>query len=185
MNIVITRTLTKGEYTHGHLTIDGLRICDTLENSNALVPAGEYSITLTKCKQYSRKMMLLKAAIKREESHACLSFPEREQARPQVNPEAPCTLCKKSLHSQPSSLNFVLPCYCPMLKPGNGVHNRLDGSILIGTYNCLGSLIHPRNSFDSLFERIRKSLSRGNEVILTIKDIPSSLHSHPSTIYFV
>ena len=57
-----------------------------------------------------------------------------------------------------------------MLKPGNGVHNRLDGSILVGQYNCLGSLIHPKDVFDPLYERIRKSLSRGNEVLLIIKD---------------
>ena len=140
MNIVITRTLIKGEYTHGHLTIDGLRICDTLENSNALAPAGNYTLTLTKCKQYSRKMVLL-------------------------NSNAPCDLCKKLPFV---SNNSVLPCYCPMLKLGNGVHNRLDGSILVGTYNCLGSIIHPKSSFDALYERIRKSLSRRNQVQLKI-----------------
>ena len=143
MNIVITRTLTKGESTHGHLTIDGLRICDTLENSNALAPAGNYTLTLTKCKQYSRKMVLL-------------------------NSNVPCDLCKKL---KLVTNNSTLPCYCPMLKPGNGVHNRLDGSILVGTYNCLGSLVHPKDAFDSLYERIRKSISRGNEVILTIKNL--------------
>ena len=140
MNIVITRSLTKGEYTHGHLTIDGLRICDTLENSNTLAPAGEYSITLLKCKQYSRKMLCL-------------------------NAKSPCSMCKKRPFI---NNNSILPCYCPMLKPGNGVHNRLDGSILIGRYNCLGSLIHPKASFDSLYERIRKSISRSNQVKLTI-----------------
>ena len=148
MNIVITRTLIRGEYTHGHLTIDGLRICDTLENSNALAPAGNYTLTLAKCKQYSRKM-------------------------PVLNPEAPCSLCKKSLNSQPSSLNSVLPCYCPMLKPGNGVCGRLDGSILVGQRNCLGSLVHPKDAFDSLYERIRKSISRGHQVTLTIKNSKS------------
>ena len=55
-----------------------------------------------------------------------------------------------------------------MIKPGNGVHNRLDGSILVGQYNCLNSLIHPRTTFDPLYERIRKSLSRGNVVKLII-----------------
>ena len=157
MIIMLTRTFTHGEYTHGHLTIDGTRICDTLENSNGLVPAGDYPLHLVKCKQYARKMLLL-------------------------NPNAPCGLCPK--------LRFVynnttLPCYCPMIKPGNGVHDRLDGSIIVGRYNCLGSIIHPKSAFDAPYERIRKSLSRGNEVILTIMDIPSSLHSHPSTIYFV
>ena len=171
MNITIQRTLTKGENIHGRLTIDGIHICDTLENSNGAIPAGVYPLHLIKCKQYSRKM-------------------------PVLNPEAPCSLCKKSLNSplgptgrlpkqEPSSLNSVLPCYCPMLKPGNGVCGRLDGSILVGQRNCLGSLVHPKDAFDSLYERIRKSISRGHEVILVIKDIPSSLHSHPSTLYFV
>ena len=181
MYITIQRTLIRGEFCEGQLSIDGIKICHTLENSNSLVPAGEYHITLAKCKQYSRKM-------------------------PVLNPEAPCSLCKKSLRSalplgqsknsplgptgrlpkqEPSSLNSVLPCYCPMLKPGNGVCGRLDGSILVGQRNCLGCLVHPKDAFDSLYERIRKSISRGHEVILVIKDIPSSPHSHPSTLYFV
>lgn len=143
MYITIQRTLIRGEFCEGYLTIDGsARICHTLENSDSRVPAGEYIITLAKCKQYSRKMPLL-------------------------NPKTPCNLCPK--------LKFVcnnthLPCYCPMLKPGNGVCGRLDGSILVGQRNCLGSLIHPKTTFDLLYERIRKSVSRGHEVILTIVD---------------
>lgn len=165
MNIVIKRLFTKGEYTHGSLSIDGTKICSTLENANALVPSGNYQITLIKCKQYARKMPLLKAAIKQEENQACLSTPEREQARPQVNPSAPCSKC----HKLPFvCMNSTLPCYCPMLKPGNGTHNRLDGSILVGKYNCLNSLIHPKTVFDPLYERIRKSMSRGHEVKLSI-----------------
>ena len=142
LNLVLVRTRTIGEYTHGSLSIDGNKICSTLENANALVPSGNYQITLIKCKQYARKMLCL-------------------------NPSAPCSKC----HKLPFvCMNSTLPCYCPMLKPGNGVHNRLDGSILVGKYNCLGSLIHPKTTFDPLYERIRKSVSRGNNVTLTIKD---------------
>ena len=141
MNIVITRTRTKGEYTEGYLSIDGIRICSTLENSNAQVPSGEYVITLLKCKQYARKM-------------------------PCLNAQAPCDLCPKLKFV---CMNSTLPCYCPMIKPGNGVHNRLDGSILVGQYNCLNSLIHPKTVFDALYERIRKSISRGNQVKLSIR----------------
>ena len=140
MNIIINRLFTKGEYCHGKLSIDGNRVCDTLENANALVPAGNYDLTLIKCKQYSRKM-------------------------PCLNPSPPCDLCPKLKFV---CINSTLPCYCPMLKPGNGVHNRLDGSILVGQYNCLNSLIHPKTTFDPLYERIRKSLSRGNVVKLII-----------------
>lgn len=142
MNIEITRYKTRGDYTHGILIIDGNRVCDTLENANAQVPAGDYPIRLVKCKQYARKM-------------------------PCLNQRPPCDLCPKLSFV---CTNSTLPCYCPMLKPGNGVHNRLDGSILVGQYNCLNSLIHPRTTFDPLYERIRKSISRGNQVTLIIKD---------------
>lgn len=140
MIIKITRTLARGEYTHGRLSIDGNHICDTLENALSCVPSGEYTITLLKCKQYSRKMLCL-------------------------NPNAPCLQCPKLRFV---CMNSTLPCYCPQIKPGNGVHNRLDGSIIVGRYNCLGSIIHPKSAFDNLYERLRKSISRGHQVKLTI-----------------
>lgn len=141
MIIMLTRTFTHGEYTHGHLTIDGTRICDTLENSLSMVPSGSYDITLLKCKQYSRKMICLHGS-------------------------APCSQCHKL---KLVCSNSTLPCWCPQIKPGNGVHKRLDGSIIVGVYNCLGSIIKPRDIFDALYERIRKSISRGNKVILCVK----------------
>lgn len=148
MNIVITRTPIRGEYTEGHLTIDGIHVCDTLENTHSRVPAGEYPIHLKKCKQYSRKML-------------CLVNHEPGT----VNHESCCRQCPKLRYVYN---NTTLPCYCPMLKPGNGVHNRLDGSILVGRYNGLGCLVHPKEVFDPLYERIRKSISRGNQVKLII-----------------
>ena len=141
MNIVIKRLFTKGEYTHGSLSIDGTKICSTLENANALVPSGDYVISLIKCKQYSRKMICLHGS-------------------------APCSQCPKL---KLVCSNSTLPCWCPQIKPGNGVHNRLDGSIIVGFYNCPGCIIKPRDIFDTLYERIRKSISRGNKVILCVK----------------
>ena len=58
---------------------------------------------------------------------------------------------------------------CPMLKPGNGVYNRKDGSILVGEYLVPGCLKHSRFTFDNLYDRIRKNIERGNEVTLTIR----------------
>ena len=142
LHIIITRDYSRKGYTHGHLTIDGVRVCSTLENANALVPKGQYPFSLIKCKQYSRKM-------------------------PVLNANCPCDRCPKL---RLVSTNSTLPCFCPMLKPGNGIHGRLDGSILVGKYNCLNSLIHPKDIFDPLYERIRKSVSRGNQVTLTIVD---------------
>lgn len=157
LTLVLKRTMVRGEYTHGHLSIDGMRICDTLENTNGQVPAGTYPIRFAKCKQYSRKMLLL-------------------------NPKTPCLKCPKLKFV---CMNSTMPCHCPVIKPGNGVHNRLDGSIIVGQYNCLGSIIHPKAIFDTLCERTRKSISRGHEVILVIKDSPSPLTSNPSPLFFV
>ena len=140
MNITIQRNRPCGEFVHGWLSIDGEHICDTLENANGLVPSGEYIISLLKCKQYSRKMICL-------------------------NPNPPCSKCSKLMFV---CNNTTLPCWCPMIKPGNGVHGRLDGSIIIGEYHCLNSIIHPKKVFDTLYQRIRKSISRGNEVVLSI-----------------
>ena len=140
MKIMIYRTLTRGEYTHGRLSIDGNHICDTLENSSSCLPKGEYVVTLLKCRQYSRKM-------------------------PCLNQNSHCDLCKRLPFV---CNNTTLPCYCPMIKPGNGIHNRLDGSILVGKFNCLNSLIHPKTVFDALYERIRKSIGRGNKVTLIV-----------------
>lgn len=154
MNIVITRIFTKGEYTHGKLTIDGNRVCDTLENANGQVPAGEYPITLIKCKQYSRKMPCL--------NPHCGPGPHSGP-----DPESLCNKCPKLPFV---CMNSTLPCWCPQIKPGNGVHNRLDGSIVVGECNCLNSIVHPKASFDALYERIRKAISRGTVVTLTVRD---------------
>ena len=58
---------------------------------------------------------------------------------------------------------------CPMLKPGNGVYNRTDGSIIVGEFLVPGCLKHSRFTFDNLYDRIRKNLQRGKEVTLTIR----------------
>lgn len=68
------------------------------------------------------------------------------------------------------SLNTCLPRYCPMLKPGNGIHGRKDGSILLGTRTALGLLVHPRASFDRLYDRLRKNQERGHEAQLLITE---------------
>ena len=55
-----------------------------------------------------------------------------------------------------------------MLKPGNGVYHREDGSIIVGEYLVPGCLKHPKTAFANLFDRIRKNIERGKEVTLTI-----------------
>lgn len=174
-----TNNKTRGEFTHGSLSIDGNKVCNTLENANALVPSGDYVISLIKCKQYSRKMPLLapepvegnlnpevcdSASTMSSSLEHCRAQADSSEAQ-SWNLKLRCMQCKR--------LSFVcnnttLPSWCPMLKPGNGIHSRLDGSILVGKYHCVNCLLHPKTTFDPLYERIRKSISRGNQVLLSI-----------------
>ena len=143
MTITIQRTFMKGEITEGHVSIDGQRICDTLENSFSCLAPGSYAVELVKCKQYARKMILVKTFVPR-----CLDCPR---------------------------LKFVfgntrMPQPCPQLKPGNGIHTRHDGAILVRPPSSLGCIIHRRDGCTALYDRIRKNVERGREVTLEIKE---------------
>ena len=148
MNITLKRTLVMGEITEGQLIIGGKVICDTLENTLSCLPEGHWKVYLHKCHQYQRQMILLTRPASSSPPPACQHCPQLEAV----------------------NLNTVMPCGCPMLKPGNGIHKRLDGSILVGHRRCRGLLVHPRQVFDMLFGRLRLTFLRGGEVTLTICD---------------
>ena len=131
MHILITRYRYKPATIDGQLSIDGIRICDCAENAHTALPPGTYSIAIVHCRQYARKMPLI-----------------------------------RPISNQSSVINNRV---CPMLKPGNGVYHREDGSILVGEYLVPGCLKHSRSNFDNLYDRIRKNLQRGKEVTLTIR----------------
>ena len=143
MNIVVTRTLERGEITEGHLTIDGITVCQTLENTLSGLPEGQYDVTLKLCKQYSRKVIMV------DDKHHCRTCPKQE------------LVCS----------NTSRPIICPMIKAGNGIIGRHDGSILVGSKSALGLLIHPKVTFNALYDRIRMNLQRGNTVTLQIKNV--------------
>lgn len=157
MNITINRYRHEPETLDGKLYIDGQKICDTAENANGALPEGEYEVTLLKCKQYKRKMLVL--------SPACPELCRREGLCLEAS-----TRCDRCPKLEFVCNNTTMPIYCPMLKPGNGVHNRLDGSIILGTRIVPGCLKHPKQAFDAVYGRIRKSIQRGNQVTVTIKN---------------
>ena len=159
MTITIQRSFTKGEITEGHVTIDGQRICDTLENSFSLLAPGTYEIELVKCKQYARKMIIVKTD----------NSPLTTNLSPLTPHPSPLPGCPDCPRQRLVYSNTKLPRVCPQLKPGNGIHNRHDGSILVGTRGSLGCILHPREAFNTIFERIRKNVERGREVTLEIR----------------
>lgn len=52
---------------------------------------------------------------------------------------------------------------------GNGVYALRDTTILVGRYLVPGIVTHSRPAFETLYQRIRKNLERGNAVTLTIR----------------
>lgn len=144
LNVTITRYRKLSESIDGRLTIDGEPVCDTAENFWSLLPVGQYTIEICKCKQYARKMPLVISKCGRD----CFNCPKKEFV----------------------NHNTKMPKRCAMLKPGNGIHNRKDGSIIVGEFLVPGCLIHPKQAFDTLYQRLRKSAERGHEIRLTIEE---------------
>ena len=148
MLITITRNRFKGEVAEGKLFIDGLYICDTLENSRSCLSSGFYAIRITKCKQHKRNVI-------------CVEKYADERGKASM-----CHKCKlKALVFN----NTVMPQFCGQIKVGNGVYSRHDGSIIVGTLAAPGCIVSPRSAFDLIFERIRKNIERGKCVSLKIR----------------
>ena len=155
MHIHITRHRQKPETIDGQLSIDGIHICDCAENAHTALPPGTYPIAIVPCRQYARKMPVV-----------CVS----DSANANAKTNSPSLSLCSSCHRRPSvGINTKLPCVCPMLKPGNGVYHREDGSIIVGEYLVPGCLKHPKTAFANLFDRIRKSAERGHAITLTIR----------------
>ena len=166
MNIIINRTEQTQSAIAGTLHISGQYICDTAENRLTALPAGQYQIVRHYCHQYQRFMPMILTAISDEPramsqekltAHCSLLTARCEGCSPQKTEE------------EEVSLNTIMPCYCPMLKPGNGVHHREDGSILLGTQIVPGCLSHPLHAFEPLAERIRKAIKRNKVITLVIQ----------------
>ena len=58
-----------------------------------------------------------------------------------------------------------------MIQPGNGPFTMSRGSILVGEVHAPGYVLKSHPLFNTLYERIKKAVWRGNEVTLEIKEV--------------
>ena len=179
MNIHIIRYRKRSETIDSHLFIDGLRICDCAENAISALKVGTYPLNVVNCKQHARKMpiVMLPAC----ESSKVSKF-QRSKKPGTLEPMEPwnpqCETCPKLSFV---SNNSTMPQVCHMLKPGNGVYKRTDGSIILGTYLAPGCLTHPKEAFADFYDRIRKSIERGHALTITIVENYPKPHKHELT----
>jgi hypothetical protein len=142
LEIVLQRVRSTRYGLDGALYIDNVKVCDTVENADSCIKEGEYKIALEYCKHHKRKMPVIKL-----ESTACNV----------------CILHREVFNNTP------MPCHCPQITMGNGMHNRHDGAIIVGEALCAGVLIHTRKAFDSTFNRILMHIKRKHEILLMVK----------------
>lgn len=150
MTIEIKRFYQKDEVLDGIMKIGDEVICETSENVETAVKDGEYPLTLMHCRQYDRTMPVIG-----EEPLEVVGHHEYKDVLTR------CDLCK--VRTGGAGANTVLPQMCPMLKMGNGVIGRKDGSICVGKHPrdefgrvLHGVLLHSTETLDRLVERIGK-----------------------------
>jgi len=164
LEIKITRTRVKSQTTDGYLTIGGQHICETAENTRYCLPAGSYHIQFDVCNQYGKKMPRIVSIDNRLSSIDCKATIDNRPSTIDIHPR-----CSKCLRKKLGSMHGNLPCYCPMIKVGNGAYNRTDGSIIVGEYLQPGILLHSGNAFEKLYQRIKKATQRETEIRLIIQ----------------
>lgn len=166
MKITIERKRVCGWAIEGTLTIDGKRICDTAECKDGAVPEGEYTVRLQYMRPYQKRMMVLWP--KRPDgiypNDGRLPIYDLKSGRWQ------CRLPDWQLPREyEAGINTLMPFCVPMLKPGNGVNGRTDGSIIVGRAIGIGGMLHPVGTYQRLYDRIRQAIHRRKEVIVEIK----------------
>lgn len=129
--------------------IELVKVCGTVEREADCLPAGKYRVRIGKCIYHHRKMPFL---VPMDSSQ--------------------CELCCKARHSHEfGDISAFTSLPCAMIQPGNGPFTMSRGSILVGEVHAPGYVLKSQSLFNTLYERIKKAVWRGNEVTLEIKEM--------------
>ena len=129
--------------------IEQVKVCGTVERAADCLPAGKYRVCIGKCIYHHRKMPFL---VPMDSSQ--------------------CELCCKARHSHEfGDISAFASLPCAMIQPGNGPFTMSRGSILVGEVHAPGYVLKSHPLFNTLYERIKKAVWRGNVVTLEIKEV--------------
>ena len=133
-------------------------ICDTMEREGGCLEPGEYHIMVAKCKCFARQMLFLEPIRDDSSSSSSLPLPET------------CKLCRMECKSHEfGCLEELYALPCPMMQPGNGPFRLRQGGILIGEAHASGFVLKSQERFLQLFDRVKKAMVRGSEVVVVIE----------------
>lgn len=153
MLIEIQRTRVTSKVKESSLRINGMKVCDCAEHAPTALAEGLYPLLIHHCKAYQRLMPLIITDDTRVSGWS-IKLMKR---------------CARCPIGEPLRPNVTLPCYCPMLKIGNGVHRRTDGSVIIGERVVTGCLKHPERHFNRLIDRLKKAQKRGTQLLVSVR----------------
>ena len=158
MNGALTGTLSV-EHRNEYGRLSGIeKICDTMERKNGQLPTGEYRVVIGKCSRFARQMLFLEPGRDDSSSSSSLPLPET------------CKLCRMERKSHEfGCLEELYALPCPMMQPGNGPFRLRQGGILIGEAHASGVVLKSQERFLQLFDRIKKVIARGGEVVIKIE----------------
>ena len=146
MNIILYRRRYSRWGVDGTLVIKGVKVCNTLEHPERLLPAGEYMVDLFSVVMSKEK--------------------KKSGKKNQQSKKMPILL-KKGVRASKYTTDF------PYLMPGNGPLTLKKGCIILGKAVATGLVIHSREHFDRLYERLKKGVKTYEGVSLTIIDLGS------------
>lgn len=143
MEILIERRWKKPAYTIGVMSVDGARLCETLEDTDrglkssmplgeiqkrkikgqTAIPAGRYQVLMTYSPKFKKNMPLINA----------------------------------------------VPGYSGVrIHPGNDA-SATEGCVLVGENKAVGKVLNSRHWFNILLEKIKAAINAGQKVWLTIR----------------
>ena len=157
--------LLKAENVNDSEFDEQVKVCGTVERAADCLPVGKYRVLIGKCIYHRRKMPFL---VPMEEVSSSMESSKGLC----VLDSSQCELCCKARHSHEfGDISAFTSLPCAMIQPGNGPFTMSRGSILVGEVHAPGYVLKSQPLFNTLYERIKKAVWRGNEVTLEIKEM--------------
>lgn len=157
--------LLKAENVNDSEFDEQVKVCGTVERAADCLPVGKYRVLIGKCIYHRRKMPFL---VPMEEVSSSMESSKGLC----VLDSSQCELCCKARHSHEfGDVSAFTSLPCAMIQPGNGPFTMNRGSILVGEVHAPGYVLKSQPLFNTLYERIKKAVWRGNEVTLEIKEV--------------
>ena len=165
LNLCVERMIRERGTIMGLLKAENVNDSEFDERAADCLPVGKYRVLIGKCIYHRRKMPFL---VPMEEVSSSMESSKGLC----VLDSSQCELCCKARHSHEfGDISAFTSLPCAMIQPGNGPFTMNRGSILVGEVHAPGYVLKSQPLFNTLYERIKKAVWRGNEVTLEIKEV--------------